>query len=44
MLKIASKFCNYEVYVLFLRKNSIEMYRIGKNEPIYNSDVSLREM
>lgn len=44
MLKIASKFCNYEVYVLFLRKNSIEMYIIGKNEPIYNSDLSLSEM
>lgn len=30
--------------MLFLCKNSIEMYIIGKNEPIYESDLSLSEM
>ena len=30
--------------MLFLHKNSIEMYIIEKNEPIYESDLSLSEM
>ena len=44
MLKIALKCCKLYAYMLFLHKNSIEMYIIEKNEPIYESDLSLSEM